>query len=303
MNTLLEIRDRIGNFVSEYESWCIRGLNFLMLLFAMLFLNANLGYASVIDKWWVAIVVALVGAFFPTGGGVFILVAITEIHLFALSMEIAIAGLIFFMAAYLLCAYFKSKDTYNIAVVPTLYCMHMPFMGSMMSGLLRGANDLAAVIGGSFVSYFLYVVKNNAAAVLDETSKVTAISLVTNQIFKSKMFYFYMVAMILMFVLVYFIRQADIKYPWLFGIGAGVTVEFLIMLIGLIVCGEASKILWLIIGNIIIVVVGFIMNLFLFNLDYSRIEKLQFQDDDYYYYVTAVPKIRIASADKKIKRI
>ena len=49
--------------------------------------------------------------------------------------------------------------------------------------------------------------------------------------------------------------------------------------------------------------VGVILNYFVLDLDYSRIEKVQFEDDDYYYYVTAVPKIRIVEEDKEIKKI
>lgn len=303
MNVLIDVRDKIKNFISENESWCIRGLNFVMLLFGALFLNANLGYASQIDKWWVAVLVSVVCAFLPTSGGVFVLVAMTEVHLFALSTEMAIAGAVIFLAAYLLCAYFKSKDTCNLAVIPTAYCMHMPFISPMVAGLLRNINDLSSVLAGTIVSYFLYSVKSNASAILDETSEVTAISLLTNQMFKSKMFYFYAIAMVSMFLLVYLIRQADIKMAWLVAIGSGILAEFLIMLTGMIVSGESSKIIWLVIGNIIAAAVGVVLTWFFFNLDYTRVEKMQFEDDDYHYYVVAVPKVRIASEDKKIKRI
>ena len=50
-------------------------------------------------------------------------------------------------------------------------------------------------------------------------------------------------------------------------------------------------------------VVGFLAALLFRNLDFSRVERVQFEDDDYYYYVTAVPKIHIAEEDKEIKKI
>ena len=40
-----------------------------------------------------------------------------------------------------------------------------------------------------------------------------------------------------------------------------------------------------------------------FNVDYTRTEKVQFEDDEYYYYVKAVPKISVAAPDKKVKKI
>ena len=38
-------------------------------------------------------------------------------------------------------------------------------------------------------------------------------------------------------------------------------------------------------------------------VDYSRTEYTQFEDDDYYYYVKAVPKMNIAAPDVKVQKI
>ena len=38
-------------------------------------------------------------------------------------------------------------------------------------------------------------------------------------------------------------------------------------------------------------------------MDYSRTEKVQFEDDEYYYYVKAVPKMTVAAQTKTVKKI
>jgi len=38
-------------------------------------------------------------------------------------------------------------------------------------------------------------------------------------------------------------------------------------------------------------------------VDYQRTELLQFEDDDYYYYVKAVPKLSVSESNKNIKHI
>ena len=38
-------------------------------------------------------------------------------------------------------------------------------------------------------------------------------------------------------------------------------------------------------------------------VDYSRVENTQFEDDEYYYYVKAVPKIVIAKQQKSVRKI
>ena len=47
----------------------------------------------------------------------------------------------------------------------------------------------------------------------------------------------------------------------------------------------------LIIGNIAAAVAGLVLELFLFSVDYARSERLQFEDDEYYYYVKAIPRL------------
>ena len=43
--------------------------------------------------------------------------------------------------------------------------------------------------------------------------------------------------------------------------------------------------------------------MFVFSVDYTRTEYLQFEDDEYYYYVKAVPKAVVTIPEKTVKRI
>ena len=58
-----------------------------------------------------------------------------------------------------------------------------------------------------------------------------------------------------------------------------------------------------ILGSIVAVGVGKVIEFFKFFVDYRRTEKVQFEDDEYYYYVKAVPKITVATPAKTVKRI
>ena len=46
-----------------------------------------------------------------------------------------------------------------------------------------------------------------------------------------------------------------------------------------------------------------IIQFFEFNVDYNRTEKVQFEDDEYYYYVKAVPKVNVSTPERTVKRI
>ena len=59
----------------------------------------------------------------------------------------------------------------------------------------------------------------------------------------------------------------------------------------------------LLIGTVAAILTGLVLYFFFFSVDYSRTERVQFEDDDYYYYVKAVPKFNMAKTEVKVKKI
>ena len=48
---------------------------------------------------------------------------------------------------------------------------------------------------------------------------------------------------------------------------------------------------------------GLLAYVALFTVDYRRTEYVQFEDDEYYYYVKAVPKVGVSVPEKQVKHI
>lgn len=59
----------------------------------------------------------------------------------------------------------------------------------------------------------------------------------------------------------------------------------------------------LVIGTVGACLICYVLQLFVFGGDYSRSKMFRFQDDEYYYYVKAVPKMAVANPDRTIKNI
>ena len=76
-----------------------------------------------------------------------------------------------------------------------------------------------------------------------------------------------------------------------------------ILLVGYVLLGMPEKIMWVLIGTAVSIVICLILEFFFYNLDYSRIERVQFEDDEYYYYVKAVPKNTVSVPQKRVKTI
>ena len=92
-------------------------------------------------------------------------------------------------------------------------------------------------------------------------------------------------------------------YAWYIAIGAGALANILIFLIGDFALNVSGSILGLLLGTVVSVLAASVVQFFVFSVDYSRTRKVQFEDDEYYYYVKAVPKNTISVKDKQVKEI
>jgi hypothetical protein len=56
-------------------------------------------------------------------------------------------------------------------------------------------------------------------------------------------------------------------------------------------------------GVFLSLIIELLVEFFCFMVDYTRIENVQFEDDDYYYYVKAVPKVSVSDSLRIVKTI
>ena len=248
-------------------------------------------------------IIALICSFLPPQGTTVILLFVILLHFMALSTNLAVTTLVLIFVCYGVCGYFRSESTYHLIAIPILHQLQIPYAIPMGTALMRNINEIAVVICGSFLSCFLKTVRDNASMFLDPTSQITALDLMQSQMLSRPLFYFFLAAMVAMFLVVYGIRNRNLEYAWLIAVLAGCLTEFVILLTGYLFTGNYSGVPSLIIGNVITFLAGCVVNYIFLNLDYSRTEQVQFEDDEYYYYVTAVPKLHIAEEEKEIKTI
>ena len=123
-----------------------------------------------------------------------------------------------------------------------------------------------------------------------------------NQLLGNREMYLVLAIMVVTLVIVYIIRKMSIEHAWAVAIIFGILFEAVGMIAGDMVLGISGKTITILVGSIISCVIAFVIQFLFFNLDYSRTERLQFEDDEYYYYVKAVPKAIVAGTDKKVTR-
>ena len=99
------------------------------------------------------------------------------------------------------------------------------------------------------------------------------------------------------------LRTRAFDYAWRIAIIVGGVTYILIILAGDFCLDVTVSMIPMIFSTVASVLVGFVLEFFVFGGDYSRTERLEYEDDEYYYYVKAVPKASVATSERSIKKI
>ncbi len=303
MTGLLEVKERLRNIYVRFDIYLNPLFKFILAICVFSIINGNIGYMRRLNALPVTLVLSLVCAILPLNAMIVLAGAVILLHLYALALEVAAVACILFLLISLLYFRFSPKDSIYALLTP--FCMHFN-LGPVMpltAGLMGKVYSVVSVICGTVIWFFLNGVKQNEAALgsSEETAAVSKFTAALNQIMNNKEMYLVMITFLLVTVIVFLVRRLSIDYAWTVAIIVGALVNFIVLFAGYLVLGINGKTVGLIIGSLLSLAVAFVLEFLFFNLDYSRTERVQFEDDEYYYYVKAVPKMYVAEQEKQVK--
>ena len=305
MKTLLVAKQYIKNFIAKYEVYLKPLMKLILALASLMMINGKIGYMQRLDNLSIVLIVALMCSFMPMNFIVFVSAAFVVLHMYALSLECAAITLVVFLILFLLYLRFSPKDTLVVVLTPMTFALGIPYVMPLAMGLLGTPVSAVSVGCGVIVTYLINYIADSATTLSGmEAEEMSAkIRFVIDGFIDNKAMMLTIVAFAITIVLVYLIRRMSVDYAWTIAIGAGALADMMILLIGDFIFDTNVSILGLILGSIIAVLIAKLVEFFAFHVDYSRTEKVQFEDDEYYYYVKAVPKVTVATPSRTVKKI
>lgn len=305
MTSLLLWKEHLKSFYNRYSYGIQPIVRFLFALCTFLSLNANIGYMSKLKNPLVVIMVCLVSALLPYGAIVFLAGCLLVAHVYAVSLEMALITLVLILTIAILYYGFKPGDSFLIVLTPLAFLFKIPYAVPLLVGLGGSLASVIPVGCGVFLYYLMMYVKQNAGVLTSDAS--VDIVQKYSQILKSVLFNQTMMVMIATcavgIIIVYLIRRLSMDYAWVVAIAAGSVAELLVIFVGDFVFGVSVAVGQLILGILLSALVAAVYNFFIFTVDYTRTEHVQFEDEDYYYYVKAVPKMNVSTPDVKVQKI
>lgn len=305
MTALLELRENLKKIYSRNEAFILPVIKFLLSFIVLSIINGKMGYMTKLDNMAIVLIVSLLCSFLPTGFMVFFAMMFAVLHMYALSIETAAVGLVVFLLLYLLFLRFTAKEALVVVLTPVLCMLKLPYVMPVAMGLIGTPASCVSVGCGVVVYYLLQTVITNAPTInsMGAEEATAKLRLLIDGMLGNKAMLVMIAAFAITVIVVYLIRRMSVDHSWTIAMVAGVMIEVMILLVGDLMYDTNLSIVSALLGAVVTLIACKIIEFFRFCLDYSRTEKVQFEDDEYYYYVKAVPKMTVAAPTNTVKKI
>jgi hypothetical protein len=181
----------------------------------------------------------------------------------------------------------------------------MPYLIPILLGIVSSPIAIIPTACGVII-YFVFQIIKTAITTQVNTSIDDILQLYTfviDSLVGNKQMIMSIVIFGLILLVVYYVRRMKFDYAFEISIAAGALTSILGFLISDLIFDKSDQILSMILGTIVSAGIVTVIHFFKLTLDYSGVEHVQFEDDTYYYYVKAVPKVTVTTPQMKVKHI
>ena len=305
MSTLLVWREKLQEIYARYSTYILKALQFILGLILFGVVNANVGFMEMASSVFCTAGLAVICTFFPMIVMVTVAAVLILVHFYTLSVPIAVVSLLIFLVMYIFYFRFTPKKAWLIILSALAFSFRIPFVVPVVFGLLGTPVWVVPAACGVIVYYMVDFVKDSATALRNADADGMFESLIsfTRQVLTSKEMWLMVIVIVLGVLVVNVVRTRAIEHAWKIGSAAGAVVSVITAAVGNIILDLNISYVMLVLSAVLGVGVGLVLEFFFFSVDYSRTENIQFEDDEYYYYVKAVPKIGVSVPEKEVKHI
>lgn len=305
MMPILVFRERVKNFYQRYDAYLVPVIKFFFALITFFVINKEIGYDARFETFPVVAALSMVSAFTPSSVLVLLALLVSVLHIYAISPVLSVIIVLIMLIIYFLFVRYTPRLGYVLLAVPILFVLKIPYVIPILLGLVSAP---VAVIptGCGVVVYFLFKIIKSAVNMQVNMTVEDILALykyVINSLINNKLMIITIVIFALILLVTYFVRRMSFDYAFEISIAAGVLTCILGFLVSDIFLNNTKQILSMILGTLASGVIVFIIHFFKLTLDYSGVERAQFEDDVYYYYVKAVPKVTVTTPQVNVKHI
>ena len=302
LTKLLEFRGAARRFFQQYQLIIEPVFRFLISYLAFHTINRTLNYNTSVASPLVELGLAAFGVFLPPVILILFCALLAILQVYSASPILAALVIVIFAVLYCFIARFSGKYGYAVVAVPILFVLKIPYLVPLLLGMIATPMAIFPTISGVIV-YYVFKVIEEAAMRQDISSLDATLALyidVVDGLFTHKEMFVTAGIFAFVIVVMYLVRKLRFEFVFEINIVLGAVLNILGFLLADLQLDINVGIGGMILGTIGSMLLVFVVHFFRVVLDYTSVEYVQFEDDDYYYYVKAVPKIDVAMPRKDV---
>lgn len=305
MQKLFEMKGYLTKYYAKYSKIVDKTIQFVLALLTFIFINQNIGFSDIIANPIMTIVLSLICMLLPMPMIVVLATIVTIVQVVTVSVGMAIVFLILFVVLYAFYFRFAPGKALILLLTPIAFMFQIPVVIPIVFGLVGSPICILPITAGTVIYYTMDFVKTNGSLFtsVGDMDLLTQIGTYVQAIFANREMWCVIIASAVCLLLVYSVRRLSVDYAWEIAIIAGTLGNINVMAYGYIVMDIQLSYVSLIVGSLVGILIALLLKFLVLSVDYTRTEYLQFEDDEYYYYVKAVPKATVAIPEKTVKRI
>ena len=303
MENLLVYKKKIQQFYAKNSRYIDPTSRLLLAALVFGLISKETGFARTLATPLAVAGMSLVCGLLPVSATVFVATLLLLIHFFVVSKAVAAVTFLIFIVFYIFYLKFAPKTSLVILLTVIAFVLKIPYVIPIAVGLMGTPILLVPVFAGILTSVMVEYVKGIAAAGTGEIGFMEEMTVYLQKISGNKEMWIIFGTIFVSALAVYLIRRMMIANAWKIAGGCGVVINVAAISAGDMVFNLHISYLELIIGNIVALLVAIVLEFLFFAIDYSRGEDLRFEDEEFYYYVKAVPKFAVSEPEKTMKKI
>lgn len=276
-----------------------------MIFIALLTINNMVGMVTVLKNPVTTFVISLLLGMLPLVFATAIVAVIAIVHIFKISMLVGIVCAIVFSLLGILSLRLAPGNN-NIGMGSFIFA---GFGGTFAApvALSMTSNSMAVIpmVSGLLSYRVLEIIKQSKAELLELTLTEGVVEFLQN-LMDDKILILTVILSSISYLTATVFKILPIVESWKIGLIVAALINVVGGFLGEVLLGTKIGITTILLYSIAGIVIGLIIEVFVHNVEYRSTEVLNFEDDEYFYYVKAVPKKEADKsqniADSKIQR-
>ena len=292
MTVLLELKEKIKAAYAQYTIYFDIVLKALLSFMCFYWISMAFDTDSVFSNISIMLIVALLCSVLPLRVIPMCSAAFIVGHAFMMGIDTGAVTLVVLLVLLFLFLRFVPDDSLGLILMPIGMYFGMPALIPICFGLRRRPDSMVAVGGGCITYYLIDSLTRNKAQleVLEPTEYMERLTLLLGGLVSDSGLIVNLLAICAVVVIVYAIRRLGFKHSFTVATVVGACTYVFFIILGNAVVDTNFNVPMIMIGSVFSTIVALILQFLFLSVDYSRTETMEFEDDDYYYFVKAIPK-------------